>query len=72
MGKWYLVNQVKRYLRKLIESEIHSKCYSEIRSKCYSAEQMVGEMMLEFDFHGSLWMSTLKMGWHALLFWLHC
>ena len=64
MEKWYLVNQVKRYLRKLIESEI---C-----SKCYSAEQMVGEMMLEFDFHGSLWMSTLKMGWHALLFWLHC
>ena len=45
MGKWYLVNQVKGYLRRLIESEISSKCYS--------AEQMVGEMMLEFDFHVS-------------------
>lgn len=60
MGKWYLVNQVKRYLGRLIELEINSKCYS--------AEQTVGEMMLEFDFHGSLWMSTLKMGCHALLF----
>ena len=40
---------------------------SGISSKCYLADQMVGEMMLEFGFKGCLWMSPLKMVWHALI-----
>lgn len=50
--------------------EIFKEIESGIGSKCYSAVQMVGETMLKFGFHRYLWMSPLKMVWHALIFWL--
>lgn len=55
-------DQVKRCLRKLIESGVSSECYS--------AVQMNGKM-IEFVFYGYLWMSLLKMACRALMFQLH-